>query len=299
VRTWAQPQDATHQAGNCNDHVAMINTVLCDLDGVIWLAHQPIAGSVEAVATLRHSGRRVVFVTNNSSATVDTQERALADIGIPAVGDVVTSAMAAALLVVPGERVLVAGGPGLVEAMERRGATVVVNDGLTEPGAIDVVVTGLHRDFDYRRLAVAATALHRGARLVGTNPDPTYPTPDGLDPGGGAILAAIAVAGGVEPQIAGKPHAPMAQLIALLLADVGVAFQPERVLMVGDRVDTDGAFAAELGCRFALVRSGSTRLGDVVAGLLPESLDLDDLAAVAGGLTEGRIDQPPLTPGLT
>ena len=74
------------------------DAVLCDLDGVIWLANVPIDGSVEAVARLRAGGRRVVFVTNNSSAVVATQEAALAAIGIPAVGDVLTSAVAAAAL---------------------------------------------------------------------------------------------------------------------------------------------------------------------------------------------------------
>jgi HAD superfamily hydrolase (TIGR01450 family) len=266
----------------------MIGTVLCDLDGVVWLAHRPIAGSVEAVAALRASGRRVLFVTNNSASTVAAQEQALAAIGIEAVGDVVTSAMAAARLVEPGERVLVAGGPGLVEAMERRGAQVLLNDGVIDPGVVDAVVTGLHRDFDYRRLSVAASALHRGARLIGTNPDPTYPTPHGLDPGGGAILAAIAVAGGVEPQIAGKPHGPMARLIAAVVTESAGSFDPGRVMMVGDRVDTDGAFAAELGCRFALVRSGATTHGDPVADLAAGSLDVADLAAFASvvvGLT--------------
>ena len=75
-----------------------IETVLCDLDGVVWLAHHPIAGSVEAIAALQASGRRVLLVTNNSSATIATQERALADVGISATGDVVSSALAAALL---------------------------------------------------------------------------------------------------------------------------------------------------------------------------------------------------------
>ena len=69
--------------------------VLCDLDGVVWLSHQPIAGSVEAIARLRAAGHRVLFVTNNSSARVEVQEAALESIGIPAAGDVLTSAQAA------------------------------------------------------------------------------------------------------------------------------------------------------------------------------------------------------------
>ena len=103
-----------------------ISHVLCDLDGVVWLAHAPIPGSVAAIESIRASGRRVLFVTNNSAGTRIEQEAALAAIGVEASGDVVTSAMAAAFLVEPGERVLVAGGPGVVEAVATRGATVVL-----------------------------------------------------------------------------------------------------------------------------------------------------------------------------
>jgi glycerol 3-phosphatase-2 len=262
----------------------MIETVLCDLDGVVWLAHRPIAGSAEAIAAMRDAGCRVMFVTNNSSPTVADQEAALAAVGVPAKGDVVTSAMAAALLVEPGERVLVSGGAGIVEALQRRSIEVVRNEGEPVEGTIDAVMVGLHRDFDYHRLAVAARAVHGGARLIGTNSDPTYPTPTGLDPGGGSILAAIATAAGVEPEVAGKPYPAMARCVQTAIASdhraAGRPFDPQRVLMVGDRVDTDGGFAKELGCRFALVRSGSTPDDDAV-DLVDGSLDLADLAAVA------------------
>ncbi|MFM7899381.1 MAG: HAD family hydrolase, partial [Actinomycetota bacterium] len=80
----------------------MKSPILCDLDGVVWLMHQPISGSVEAIARLRAAGHRVLFVTNNSSATLAKQEAALAKIGIPAANDVCTSAGAAALLLAPG-----------------------------------------------------------------------------------------------------------------------------------------------------------------------------------------------------
>ena len=267
----------------------MISTILCDLDGVVWLAHRPIDGATAAIAALQAAGRRVLFVTNNSAATVAAQEAALAAIGVDANGSVVSSAMAAALLVEPGERILVAGGPGLVEAMRARGVEVVVNDGTLERRAIeaapfDAVVTGLHRDFDYARLSSAAAAVHLGARLIGTNSDPTYPTPHGLDPGGGSILAAIAAAALVDPVIAGKPHAPMASLIATTLATPTSPYDPGSVMMVGDRMDTDGSFAIELGCRFALVRSGSTPPGAGVEGLPPDALDVADLRAVASAV---------------
>lgn len=261
-----------------------IDTVLCDLDGVVWLAHQPIPGSVDAVSSLRASGRRVLFVTNNSFALVADHEAALAGIGISAVGDVVSSSMAAAFMIEPGHRVLVAGGPGVVEALEGRGADVVRNTGAAVDGSFDAVVVGLHRDFDYDRLAVAADAVRGGARLIGTNADSTYPTPNGLLPGGGAILAAIASASGVPPSIAGKPEQPMADLVASMLGD-DAETQPMAVrsLMIGDRPETDGLFASRLGCRFALVRSGVTASDSTVRadGGLRIDLDAADLGEVA------------------
>ncbi|MGZ4679978.1 MAG: HAD-IIA family hydrolase, partial [Ilumatobacteraceae bacterium] len=179
--------------------------VLCDLDGVVWLSHEPIPGSVEAIAALRAGGHRVLFVTNNSSARVEVQEASLLAIGIPAQGDVLTSAGAAALLIEPGERVLVCGGEGVIQAVVGRGAGVVYQDA----ERADVVMVGYHRTFDYEAMLRASRAVLNGARLIGTNDDATYPTPDGPIPGGGAILASIVTASGVAPIVAGKPHEPM------------------------------------------------------------------------------------------
>jgi HAD superfamily hydrolase (TIGR01450 family) len=189
-------------------------------------------------------GHRVLFVTNNSSPRREEHVAALAAIGVPD-AEVLSSAMAAAALVAPGERVLVCAGPGVVEAVTARGAHV------TADGPADVVVVGLHRSFDYDGLTRAARAVRQGARLIGTNSDATFPTPDGPTPGGGAILAAVEAASGQRAIIAGKPHDPMAELVRSV---VGPSLGP--AWMIGDRSSTDGRFAATLGCRFALVRSG-------------------------------------------
>jgi HAD superfamily hydrolase (TIGR01450 family) len=254
--------------------------VLCDLDGVIWLSHRPIPGSVEAVARLRSSGRRVVFVTNNSSARVAEQEAALERIGIPARDDVFTSAAAAAALIRPRERVLVCGGPGVVEAVTAVGAVPVAGD--DEAGTTaDAVVVGFHRDFDYERMRIASTAARNGARLIATNDDTTFPTPDGPIPGGGAILAAVSTAAGVVPVIAGKPYPPMA---AAVLERLGRP-DPASLLVVGDRPSTDGRFASALGCPFALVRSGVT--GPATAVDVPVAIDAADLEAVTAVVGAG------------
>jgi 4-nitrophenyl phosphatase len=259
--------------------------VLCDLDGVVWLAHQPIDGSADAVERLRTAGHRVVFVTNNSSATVADQEAALLAVGILAVGDVITSAMAGAHLLSAGERVLMCGGPGLAEAIAKVGAISVSHEECEDGAHIDTVIVGFHRHFDYEVMRRASTAIRRGARLVGTNDDATYPTPNGPIPGGGSILAAISTAAGIDPIVAGKPHQAMADVVRSIVTNVGAD-----AVMVGDRPSTDGGFAATLGCRFALVRSGVTPVGvmpeDESAWFAGTTLDIDvpNLAAVADAL---------------
>lgn len=270
-----------------------INTVLCDLDGVVWLSEQPIAGSVDAIDRLRRSGRRVLFVTNNSRATIGEQERTLSGVGIPAAGDVVTSAMAAAELLDVGDRVLVVGGPGVTEAVALGGAHAIENTGDVHDErmtGVDVVTVGLHRDFDFARLNTAARAIRNGARFIATNSDATYPTPDGLEPGGGAIVAAVSTASGTDPQIAGKPHAPMADVIRRIVAPDG-KFDPPSVVMVGDRPETDGLFAATLGAHYAQVRTGVLGPHDELPDGIDVAFDVADLAGLADALTVSVSDR--------
>lgn len=254
-----------------------------DLDGVVWLAEQAIPGAADAVTRLREAGP-VLFVTNNSSRPLAHYEDALDRIGVPAAGQVVSSAAAVATLVEPGERVLLCAGPGTEEALQQRGAEVV------RDGRADAVVVGFHREFDYERLRIAAGAVDVGARLLATNDDPTYPTPDGPIPGGGAILASIVTATGATPIIAGKPHEPIADLVRRRLGAGG--------WVVGDRPDTDGRFAAALGYRFALVLSGVTRSEDLPvepdADLVAE--DLARAADVLLGLTRSSADPASVRP---
>lgn len=202
-----------------------------------------------------------MFVTNNSYATVGSQEEAFAAIGIDASDRLLTSSMAAAHLLAAGARVVVNGGPGVIEAVESAGATAVPVESVSQDDAladgITDVVVGFHREFDYHRLHVLSALVREGARLIGTNSDATYPTDRGVIPGGGAILAAVATAGGVKPVIAGKPHETMARLVT---ARVGSS-EVEDMWMVGDRLSTDGLFAKRLGCRFAHVLSDVSESG--------------------------------------
>ena len=221
---------------------------------MVWLTGRPIPGVDEAVALLRGAGVRVLFATNNSSPTRAELRRRLEHCGITATdADLLSSAHVAAGLLAPGSSALVLGDDGIVEALAARGVTVVPE------GPADAVVVGWTTKFTFDAIDRASRAVRAGARLVGTNEDPTFPTPDGLVPGAGALLAAVATAGEAVPLVAGKPHRATADAI---VERVGPG---ELRATVGDRPSTDGALAEQLCIPFALVFSGVTREGDVPA----------------------------------
>jgi len=241
-------------------------TWVIDLDGVVWLAQEPVPGSAEAVARLRSAGIGVLFATNNALPTLAELVAQLAQVGIAAEpDDLVTSAQAAASLLDSGSTAVVCAGGGVIEALAHRGVTVLAH------APADAVVVGLTRGFDFEMLATAVTAVRGGARLVGTNDDATYPTPGRLLPGAGALLAAVATAAQTTPEVAGKPHEPIATLLRQRA--------PDASLVVGDRPSTDGLLARRLGVPFALVRSGVTATSDTVTEMAPD-IDAPDLAAV-------------------
>jgi glycerol 3-phosphatase-2 len=255
-------------------------TWVLDLDGVVWLTGRPIPGVDEAVARLRGAGIRVVFATNNSSPTRAELRRRLDHCGISASDeDLLRSADVAARLLRPGTTALVLGDDGIIEALGHRGVAVVPE------GPADAVVVGWTHGFTFDAVDRAARAVREGARLIGTNEDPTFPTPEGLVPGAGALLAAVATAAETTPEIAGKPHRATADALAAMVPDGDLR------AMVGDRPATDGVLATQLGIPFALVFSGVTREGDPPAkGLAVDAepaVTAKDLLALVNATAKG------------
>src|SRR2546423_9185033 len=180
-----------------------------DLDGVVWKGDRPIAGAPETIRTLRDAGKRVAFVTNNSSETHETYAKKLAEMG--AVGspdEIVSSADATARLLekeVPGLRgrlAYVVGGEGLFNAVSSVGARIAFEE---EGKDASLVVVGWDRTLTFDKLRLATLAVRSGAIFVASNADATYPAPEGLWPGAGAIVSALRTSTGVEPMVAGKP----------------------------------------------------------------------------------------------
>jgi HAD superfamily hydrolase (TIGR01457 family) len=231
---------------------------LFDLDGVLYRGADPVDGAPETLATLRRLGKGLAFITNNSSRTPEAIAAHLTGMGIRAAPDEVeTSALATATLL-RGRAVAsayVLGEEGLRTALAAAGLTIV------DASATDAqtVVVGWDRGFDYAEIAAACVLIQRGASLVASNADASYPVEDGLVlPGAGAILAAIEATTGVNAEVVGKPNAAIFRS-ALDRAGGG------RPLVIGDRLDTDIEGARRLGWDSLLVLTGITSRADLDA----------------------------------
>ncbi|NPA26863.1 MAG: HAD-IIA family hydrolase [Chloroflexi bacterium] len=249
-----------------------IQGLILDMDGVLWRGGQPLGPLPEWFARMRALGLRWVFVTNNATRSPRAYVERLRGLGVPAREEqIINSAMAAAALLKTRwpqaeARVLTLGEGGLDEVLSQAGFSIT-----HEPPA-DVVVAALDRQCTYEKLARAARAVHQGAWLVGTNPDRTYPVPEGLAPGAGALLAALEAATDAQATIAGKPE-PWPFRLALQR----LGLPPERVLAVGDRLETDILGAQRLGIPTALVLSGVTTREQALAWEPPPNWMGEDL----------------------
>ena len=230
---------------------ARYDQFIFDLDGCVWIGGEPTPRALEALEALRDAGRRVAFATNDPrSATEDFVTR-LWGLGVKAsVADVVTVGGAVQHLLAEtraGRTAFVIGTPSLRKHVADGGLKLM--NGTDLASRAEVVVVGGTEELVYEDLRLATLAVRRGADFLATARDPTYPQPDGLWPGTGAILAAVEVASGRSAAIVGKPE-PQLMLTALDRLGEG------RTLAVGDRIDTDIAAARAAGLDSALVLSG-------------------------------------------
>ena len=227
--------------------------VLLDLDGCLWVGDAAIDGAPEAVAALREAGKSVAFLTNDPARSPDEYVRKLWRLGFRAsAGEIVSAGIATEhyLAARGGGSAFVIGTQAMVDHVAQAGMRIVNRTDLA--ARADVVVVAGHERFDYDELRTATQAVMRGAELVGTGRDATFPMPDGAWPGTGALLAALETAAGrVADVITGKPEPPMYDAARAVVGD-------GKLLAVGDRLDSDIAGARAAGIDSALVLTGVT-----------------------------------------
>ncbi len=265
-----------HQSGE-------IMALILDMDGVLWRGSQPIGDLPAIFRQIQSLGLQVTLATNNATKTPEGHLEKVRSYGVElSPHQVVSSSQAAADYLQQrfpgGGRVYVVGEPPLAQALAEAGY-------LPADEGVMAVVAGLDRSFTYDKLSRATVLIRHGAAFIGTNPDLTFPTPGGLVPGAGSILAAIEAASGVKPVIVGKPSPRMYEIA---LKRMGVA--PENTLVIGDRLETDISGAQAIGCRSAVVLSGVSTIEQVNAWKPAPDWIADDLASLLASLSGERLE---------
>lgn len=256
-----------------------------DLDGTIYLGDSLIPGAADVIDAVRRAGKPLLYLTNNPLAPPAAYAAKLTRLGLSTSPREVVSSLDALVSYLDhhhgGRDILCVSEPLIPEMLARAGHRIIPLD---EAEQAAVVVVSFDRTFDYDKLHAAYRAVQAGAVIVATNPDRYCPTPDGGLPDCAAMLAAVeACTGATAEAITGKPHPPMAEV---LLHRLGIP--ADRVLLSGDRAETDVVMATRAGMDSALVLTGATgrdeaeslkppptHIFDRLEGLLDVSLPLE------------------------
>ena len=253
-----------------------IRGVLFDMDGVVYIGSRLLPGVVEMFDYLERTGRKWLCVTNNASRTPAQFVEKLAGMGVRARPEqILGSAEATASWLVeqieqngwPRGKAIIVGQDGLRSALKQYGIELT-----TDSAEATYAIAGINFELTYEELARAALAIRNGAKFIGTNSDPSYPSERGLLPGAGSILALLTAATGVAPIVIGKPNRGMYdQAVRRIGADV------EEVMMVGDRYDTDISGALTVGLVSTGVLTGVSSRSEFEDAPQPPHLIAEDL----------------------
>ncbi len=234
---------------------------LLDMDGTIYLDKTLFPDTLPFLEAVKAKGARYLFLTNNSSKSVDAYVEKLRTMGISASReDFLTSTDATIVYLkehYPADtEMYVFGTASFREQLAAAGIRTVTE--LTEN--IKVLVMGFDTELSFQKLEDACILLGRGVDYIATNPDYVCPTWYGSVPDCGSIAGILKTATGREPRFIGKPHPEM---LYLALDKAGVT--ADEALMIGDRVYTDIASGVNAGVDTVLVLSGEGTVADAEA----------------------------------
>jgi len=247
---------------------------LFDCDGVIWHASTVLEGVREVLYTLKKMGKRIIYVTNNSSKSRATYLKKFQNLDLPAsLDDIFSSAVAAAYYVKhfvnikDDEKIYVVGGEGICRELEEQGVHWCGSDEDNKPISeeefteiqpdpkVKAVMFGFDVNINYRKYARAFTYLNSNpdCLFLATNTDMTYPTKHLLFPGTGSMIHTLTASTNRTPTVLGKPTTNMMDCIIQKFN-----LDRSRTCMVGDRLITDIAFGKNSGLSTLLVLTGVT-----------------------------------------
>lgn len=223
---------------------------ICDMDGVIYHGDRLLPGVKEFVDWLYRENKHFLFLTNASGRAPKELQQKLARMGLEVdESHFYTSALATAQFVAmqsPGCSAYIIGAPGLFNALYDAGVTTNSIDP-------DYVIVGETSNYNYESVCKAVSLVRAGAKLVGTNPDMTGPSENGILPACRALISPIELATGKTAYYVGKPN-PLMMRTGLRMLGV----HSNEAVIIGDRMDTDIVAGVETGLDTVLVLSGVT-----------------------------------------
>ncbi len=228
---------------------------ICDMDGVIYHGNEIVPGVKEFLDWLKKNEKRFLFLTNNSGKSPKDLATKLSRMGLDVdESHFYTSAQATGRFLSkqsPGCSAFVVGEPYLYNALYSAG--IAMND--YDP---DYVVIGETYNYNLDAMCKAMRLVEKGARLIGTNSDLTYPNEEGNVPACRALVSPIELTTGAQAYYVGKPN-PLMMRTALHMMDVHSA----DTVMIGDRMDTDIIAGIESGLTSVLVLTGVSTLENI------------------------------------
>lgn len=239
-----------------SEYLPNIKGLIIDMDGVLWRDSEPLGDLAGIFECIHEMGFRVILATNNATRTVDEYHTKLAKFGVKLEHwQVINAAQGVGIYLneryPEGTNVYVVGQLSLKKTLESYGYTIVNED----ENEVKVVVASLDFELTYDKLKHASLLIQAGSDFIGTNPDVTLPTPEGLIPGSGTVIGALEIASGKRVRMIGKPE-PLLYEMALKRLELA----PEQTLAIGDRLETDIAGAQAAGIHTALVLTGASSL---------------------------------------
>lgn len=252
---------------------------LLDMDGTIYLDDQLFDGTVDFLRYVKETGGRYLFLTNNSSRSVEAYVEKMARLGIAAAAeDFLTSADAMVLYLrenYPGCLCYASGTAAFRRQLEAGG--IRITDRLED--GIEVLAAGFDTELTFQKLEDSCILLNRGVAFVATNPDWVCPTWYGYVPDCGSVCEMLYRATGRRPRFIGKPQPEMA-----LLAMRRFGCTKEQTLLVGDRLYTDVACGVHAGIDACFVLSGEGTMEDLKTSDVQPTMIYDNIRALLNAL---------------
>ncbi|MEZ4732185.1 MAG: TIGR01458 family HAD-type hydrolase [Caldilineaceae bacterium] len=244
------------------NHLAAVDGLLIDIEGVLIRGTEVIPGAQEALETLRARGIPYRFITNTTIYCRHTLVERLQALGFPIqLEELFTATYVAARYLK--EQNAQSYYPLLLPDAQQEFAGLDVNE--EQP---DFVVVGdMGASFTFPRLNRALQAILNGARFVALHKKRTWRTAEGLYMDAGPFVVALEYAAELKAEVVGKPSRAY---FRMALDDLGIA--PERVAMIGDDIESDVRGAQLIGMKGWLVKTGRFRKEDLARGIWPDKI---------------------------